>query len=158
MTQTTPGPARLRPTLLPHQKAKILPTVVLLIGAIYCLIPVAWIVIAATKSQAELFSTFTFSPGTGLLDNLRDLFAYEDGAYGRWALNSLLYAGVLEQGIFNFTQLDAESTDLDLVIQASEEFQYSFFSVPANSTPPDAIAGLVEGSRPFRGKRIGYEA
>ncbi|WP_174248412.1 ABC transporter permease subunit [Streptomyces hoynatensis] len=94
MTETNPGPSRLRPTLLPHQRAKILPTAVLLIGAVYCLIPVAWIVVASTKSRAELFSTFTFSPGSGLLDNLHDLFAYEDGRYGQWALNSLLYAGL----------------------------------------------------------------
>ena len=48
--------------LLPHQRAKILPTVVLLIGAFYALVPVAWVVSAATKSSAELFSTFTFPP------------------------------------------------------------------------------------------------
>ncbi|WP_243740449.1 carbohydrate ABC transporter permease [Streptomyces sp. 8K308] len=83
-----------RPLLLPHQRARVVPTVVLLIGAFYCLVPMAWIVVAASKSPAELFSTFTFSPGTGLVDNLRELFAYENGAFGRWALNSLLYAGV----------------------------------------------------------------
>lgn len=32
--------------------------------------------------------------GTGLWQNLRDLFAFGDGAYGLWALNSVLYAGV----------------------------------------------------------------
>ncbi|MGP4110775.1 carbohydrate ABC transporter permease [Streptomyces sp. 4N509B] len=77
-----------------HQRAKILPTALLLLGAFYCLVPVAWIVVAATKSRAELFSTFTFQPGTSLLDNLRELFAHNDGLYGQWALNSLLYAGV----------------------------------------------------------------
>ncbi|MGP3967786.1 carbohydrate ABC transporter permease [Streptomyces sp. 6N223] len=77
-----------------HHRAKIIPTVVLLIGAFYCLVPIAWIVIAATKSQSDLFSTFTFQPGTGLVDNLRELFAFNDGQYGQWALNSLLYAGV----------------------------------------------------------------
>ncbi|GAB2879430.1 carbohydrate ABC transporter permease [Streptomyces mayteni] len=92
MSASTTG-AR-RPGLLPHQRARLLPTVVLLIGAFYCLVPVAWIVVAATKSNTELFSTFTFSPGTGLLDNLRELFTYQDGAFGRWALNSLLYAGL----------------------------------------------------------------
>ncbi|MDT0317761.1 carbohydrate ABC transporter permease [Streptomyces millisiae] len=86
--------ARRRPVLLPHQRARVVPTAVLLIGAFYCLVPMVWIVVAASKSPAELFSTFTFSPGTGLLDNLRELFAYENGAFGRWALNSLLYAGV----------------------------------------------------------------
>ncbi|WP_129843475.1 carbohydrate ABC transporter permease [Streptomyces sp. RFCAC02] len=80
--------------LLPHQRAKVAPTVILLIGAAYCLVPLAWIVVAATKSNTELFSTFTFRPGTGLFDNLRDLFAHEDGVFARWAANSLLYAGV----------------------------------------------------------------
>jgi len=72
----------------------ILPTIVLLIGAIYCLVPVVWVVVASSKSPGELFSTFTFAPGTGLLQNISDLFAYGDGQYGLWALNSLLYAGV----------------------------------------------------------------
>ncbi|RMI44148.1 carbohydrate ABC transporter permease [Streptomyces triticirhizae] len=83
-----------RPRLLPHQRARLLPTVVLLIGAFYALVPVAWIVVAATKSNAELFSTFTFRPGSGLFDNLGDLFAYGDGQFVRWAANSLLYAGL----------------------------------------------------------------
>ncbi|MEU6712444.1 hypothetical protein ABZ897_13270 [Nonomuraea sp. NPDC046802] len=79
--------------VLPHRRAKILPTLVLLIGAIYCLVPVAWVLVASTKSNGELFSTFTFAPGTGLLDNLRDLFSYGDGLYLRWTANSALYAG-----------------------------------------------------------------
>lgn len=74
--------------------AKAVPTAVLLIGALYCLVPVAWVLVAATKTKAELFSTFTFAPGAGLWTNLHDLFAYGDGQFGMWALNSLLYAGV----------------------------------------------------------------
>lgn len=31
-------------------------------------------------------------PGTGLLDNLRDLFTYGNGLYLRWTANSVLYA------------------------------------------------------------------
>ncbi|MEO3796602.1 carbohydrate ABC transporter permease [Nonomuraea sp. B10E15] len=84
----------MRAAALPHQRAKLLPTVVLLVGAFYCLVPVVWVIVASTKSSAELFSTFTFAPGTGLLDNLRDLFAFGDGQYLRWAANSALYAGV----------------------------------------------------------------
>ncbi|MGW4215301.1 carbohydrate ABC transporter permease [Lentzea sp. NPDC004789] len=71
-----------------------LPTLVLLLGAVYCLIPVLWVLMAATKSRGELFSTFTFLPGSGLLDNLAELTAYRDGVYWRWMLNSGLYAGV----------------------------------------------------------------
>jgi multiple sugar transport system permease protein len=70
------------------------PTTVLLLGAIYCLIPVLWVVMAATKSRDELFSTFTFVPGTGFWDNLTELTAYRDGVYWLWMANSALYAGV----------------------------------------------------------------
>jgi multiple sugar transport system permease protein len=68
--------------------------VILLIGAVYCLIPVAWVFVAASKSPSQLFSSFTFAPGTGLFSNLADLFSFGGGQYGRWALNSLLYAGL----------------------------------------------------------------
>src|SRR5690606_30385176 len=44
----------------------ILPTIILIVGAIYCLVPVAWVFVAASKNRSELFSTFTFTPGTGL--------------------------------------------------------------------------------------------
>ncbi|WP_260470414.1 carbohydrate ABC transporter permease [Streptomyces sp. RP5T] len=66
----------------------------MLAGAFYCLLPVAWVFVAASKAPGELFDSFTFAPGSGLLDNLGDLFSYDGGAYGLWALNSLLYAGV----------------------------------------------------------------
>lgn len=74
--------------------AKIVPTVVLLLGAVYCLIPVLWVFIASTKAQNELFTSFTFAPGTGLFSNLSSLFTYGGGQFGLWAANSLLYSGV----------------------------------------------------------------
>lgn len=69
-------------------------TAVLLLGALYCLLPVAWVLIASTKDAAELFSTFTFAPSTHLWDNIVELTAYRDGLYWRWMLNTALYAGV----------------------------------------------------------------
>jgi len=69
------------------------PTLVLLLGALYCLIPIAWVVIAATKDRSELFSTFTFAPGSGFLQNLSDLTDYRDGIFWRWMANSAFYAG-----------------------------------------------------------------
>ena len=83
-----------RPPVRARRQVKVLPTAVLLLGALYCLVPVAWVLVASSKSPGELFSTFTFSPGTGLLDNLRALFAYGDGQYLLWCLNSLVYAGI----------------------------------------------------------------
>ncbi len=76
------------------RRVALLPTAALLLGALYCLVPVAWVLVASTKAGDELFSTFTFAPGTGLLENIADLSAYRDGVYWRWMANSLLYAGV----------------------------------------------------------------
>jgi len=71
-----------------------LATLALIVGAVYCLVPVAWVVIAASKTSRELFSTFSFAPGTGFLENFSKLNSYGDGQFWRWCLNSLLYAGV----------------------------------------------------------------
>ncbi|MFI2363709.1 carbohydrate ABC transporter permease [Promicromonospora sp. NPDC019610] len=96
-----PGPASTRrdPSDRARSRARrggwgVLPTIVLLVGALYCLIPVAWVYVAATKTRGELFTTFTFAPGTGLGENLTALFAYEGGQYLMWCLNSLIYSGV----------------------------------------------------------------
>jgi multiple sugar transport system permease protein len=88
---TTPGTAQ-GPRL--RRRIGLVPTVSLLAGAVYCLLPVAWVVIASTKSGKELFSTFTFWPGTGFAANLKDLGAYRDGIYWTWMGNSALYAGL----------------------------------------------------------------
>ena len=69
-------------------------TVLLLLGAAYCLFPVLWVLIASTKSAGELFSTFTLSPSTHLFDNIRILSDYRGGLYWRWMANSAFYAVV----------------------------------------------------------------
>ncbi|MGW6736501.1 carbohydrate ABC transporter permease [Streptomyces sp. NPDC055013] len=89
---TAPGTVPNRPPL--RRRTALIPTVTLLLGAVYCLLPVAWVVIAATKSGSELFSTFTFLPGSGFADNFADLSAYRDGVYWQWMGNSALYAGL----------------------------------------------------------------
>ncbi|MEV8294329.1 carbohydrate ABC transporter permease [Streptomyces rochei] len=88
---TTPGTAQGPPR---RRRTALVPTLTLALGALYCLLPVVWVVIAATKSGSELFSTFTFLPGTGFTDNVGDLSAYRDGVYWRWMANSALYAGL----------------------------------------------------------------
>ncbi|KUN19789.1 carbohydrate ABC transporter membrane protein 2 (CUT1 family) [Streptomyces sp. TLI_55] len=87
---TTPGAAQGPPL---RRRIALVPTLTLLIGALYTLLPVAWVVIASTKSGEELFSTFTFLPGSGFVDNLKDLSAYRDGVYWQWMGNSAFYAG-----------------------------------------------------------------
>ncbi|MFJ7999375.1 carbohydrate ABC transporter permease [Streptomyces sp. NPDC096310] len=93
---TTPGTAQGPPPPTrpkPGRRIAWVPTIALLTGALYCLLPVAWIVVASTKSGRELFSTFTFLPGTGFTDNVAELSAYREGVYWRWMLNSLFYSG-----------------------------------------------------------------
>ena len=71
-------------------------TALLVLGALYCVLPSLWVFIAATKSPGELFTTFSFWPSVtgGLQENLSELTAFGDNAFYRWALNTLLYAGV----------------------------------------------------------------
>src|SRR5437588_7249245 len=69
---------------------------VLLIFTLYFLIPFFWLVVSATKSQADLFGTFGlwFAPNFNLFTNLQEVLTYNNGIFGRWLLNTLLYAGV----------------------------------------------------------------
>ncbi|MFP3466394.1 carbohydrate ABC transporter permease [Leifsonia sp. SIMBA_070] len=69
-------------------------TAILLLGAVYCLLPVLWVLTASTKNGSELFSTFTLAPSTHLWDNIVALTEYRDGLFWRWMLNTALYAGV----------------------------------------------------------------
>lgn len=75
-------------------RPSVVATAILVLGALYCLLPVAWVVVASTKSAGELFSTLTFLPSTHLLDNIAELVAYRDGLFWRWMANTALYAGV----------------------------------------------------------------
>jgi multiple sugar transport system permease protein len=69
-----------------------LPTAVLLLGAVYCLLPVAWVLVASTKNTAQLFNTFTFAPDGSLWSNIASLSAYADGVFWHWMLNTAVYA------------------------------------------------------------------
>lgn len=77
-----------------RRETAVWPTVVLLVGAAYCLLPVAWVLVAATKSGSTLFTSFTFAPGAALADNIADLSAYREGVFWRWVANTALYAGL----------------------------------------------------------------
>ncbi|GAA0487184.1 sugar ABC transporter permease [Paractinoplanes deccanensis] len=90
---TTTG-ATTAPRVQRHRRTSPTATILLLLGAAYCLMPVLWVLIASTKSASELFTTFTFTPSTHLFDNIAFLTSYRDGLYWRWMANSALFAGV----------------------------------------------------------------
>ncbi|HTR90436.1 MAG TPA: carbohydrate ABC transporter permease [Trebonia sp.] len=76
-----------------ERRTALLPTIILLLGAVYCLLPVVWVLIASTKNDAQLFNTFTLEPNGSLGSNIRDLSAYAGGVFWHWMLNTALYAG-----------------------------------------------------------------
>lgn len=74
----------------------IIITAVLAIVAIYFLVPVYWVVVNATKSTEDLFGTngFWFGENFQLLENLKAVLSANGGIFPRWALNSVIYAGI----------------------------------------------------------------
>jgi multiple sugar transport system permease protein len=56
--------------------------------------PLLWLILASTKTNAGLFSTFGFWFGkdVNLFQNLKDLFAYDNGNFVLWMGNTALYA------------------------------------------------------------------
>ena len=74
----------------------IIVTGVLTIIALYFLIPIYGVVVAATKTSEDLFTTFGFwfAPNFALWDNLGQVLTYDNGIFVRWFMNSVLYAGV----------------------------------------------------------------
>jgi multiple sugar transport system permease protein len=83
-----------RPPLRTRSGLRIVPTLILIVGALYCVLPVLWILIASTKTNDQLFSTPSFVPSFtgGFWTNMQALFTYNNGIFGRWALNSVIYA------------------------------------------------------------------
>ena len=67
----------------------------LIVITIYCLTPLYWLAIAATKNNTDLFNSFgLWFADFNLVANLEQLFTREDGIYLHWIANSALYAGV----------------------------------------------------------------
>ncbi|MEO3747626.1 carbohydrate ABC transporter permease [Plantactinospora sp. B5E13] len=79
-----------------HRPQRHLP-LQLLLGflVVYFLVPFWWIIVNSSKDAPGLFSggnTLWFADQIDYLGNLRQLFTYDGGIYGRWILNSTLYA------------------------------------------------------------------
>jgi multiple sugar transport system permease protein len=88
-TRTTTTETRPRPRAVGW-----LPTVIMGCFLVYFMLPLGWLVISATKTNGDLFSSFGFwfSGRFNLWTNIHDVFAYSDGVFLHWMLNSLIYA------------------------------------------------------------------
>lgn len=97
---TAHRPDGYRPALVrrsPKRKRKsILLTIVMAVFLIYSIVPLAWLLINATKDQADLFSSFGlwFGSEFNLWQNIVDTVTYRDGIFVQWFGNTLLYVVV----------------------------------------------------------------
>ncbi|HWG28539.1 MAG TPA: carbohydrate ABC transporter permease [Actinospica sp.] len=67
--------------------------------AVYFVLPIYFLIVAATKPEGDLVSTFGLAfSHFNLFQNLSTLFGRENGIFAMWALNSVLYA-VLGAGV-----------------------------------------------------------
>lgn len=75
-----------------RRKSKSL-TLVMTLGLVYSLLPLFWLVVNASKTQASLFSTqgLWFGGHFALFDNIRATFSYDNGVFLRWFGNTVLY-------------------------------------------------------------------
>lgn len=78
---------------LSHTWARALTLLLFVVAFIYFCMPVLWLFFAATKNAGDLYTTPSFAFAKfRLFDNIGALFAYQDGLFGRWMLNSVLYS------------------------------------------------------------------
>jgi multiple sugar transport system permease protein len=74
-------------------------TVFMLICVGYFLLPLFWLLVASTKSNADLFSSFgLWFAEFNLFENIRTVLTTQDGVFITWAINSLIYAVVSAVG------------------------------------------------------------
>lgn len=95
MSATALRTPKLRPDK-PRTRRSPLLTVLTAIVLLYSLVPLAWLLINATKSQNALFDSFGlwFSGDFALFSNIADTLTYSDGIFVRWLLNTILYVVV----------------------------------------------------------------
>jgi multiple sugar transport system permease protein len=67
---------------------------------IYSFLPLFYLVVASTKTNAELFSTFGlwFASSFHLFSNLQEVFTHDGGIYLNWLWNTLYYSVVSAVG------------------------------------------------------------
>ncbi|WP_228010278.1 carbohydrate ABC transporter permease [Nonomuraea phyllanthi] len=73
---------------------------VLVLLAMYAVVPLWWLLVAATKSRSDLYSTSgLWFADFNLWQNLGALFTYQDGIFTRWLWNTAVYAGLGSSGL-----------------------------------------------------------
>jgi multiple sugar transport system permease protein len=115
-------------------------TIMLWLCALYFLLPLFWLLIASTKDNSDLFSTFGlwFGQRFSLWDNLVSVFTVRDGLYVRWALNTVLYAGVSAIGAS--------------LVATMAGYGFAKYSFPGSRSLFSITLGAMLHERPFAGR------
>jgi multiple sugar transport system permease protein len=76
------------------RRTRALTTALLIVFLVYSLLPLFYLVVSATKSNSDLFSSFGlwFAPNFHLFANLHGLFTHDDGVYINWLWNTAYYS------------------------------------------------------------------
>ncbi len=75
------------------QRKNTLLTIIMIVCTLYFLLPLYWLLVASTKSNADLFSTFgLWFAHINIIDNIKSTFTIQNGVFGRWIANSLIYS------------------------------------------------------------------
>ena len=90
-------PVKLTPT------QKVLNTLlhlVMLLMVVYCLVPLVWLFFSSTKTNDDLYTSnaMWFGKSMAFWQNVAQTFTFENGEYGRWVINTLVYAVVAGLG------------------------------------------------------------
>jgi multiple sugar transport system permease protein len=73
---------------------------VLLLLALYAIVPLWWLLVAATKNRSDLYSTNgLWFAEFNLWENLGALFTYQDGIFTRWLWNTVVYSSLGSLGL-----------------------------------------------------------
>lgn len=82
-------------------------TAILALIWLYTALPLFYVLVSATKSNNDLFTTFGlwFSDDFRLFENIRDVFTFQGGVFTRWLLNTIVYATVSGLGAALFATM-----------------------------------------------------
>jgi multiple sugar transport system permease protein len=113
-TDTTIDPTLAEAPVLPEERRRFHAdrrraplTLMMAAVLVYFFLPLFWLVISSTKNNADLFNSFGlwFGGHFNLFSNIKEVFTFNGGVYGRWLLNTTIYAVVSAGGASMFAAM-----------------------------------------------------
>jgi multiple sugar transport system permease protein len=94
--EVVPARRAARPAKRTRSRSSVVLTVAMIAVVAYFLLPILWLLIASTKSNSALFSTFGFALDGhfALFENIAAIFTRDGGVFVHWLVNTIVYAVV----------------------------------------------------------------